>query len=70
MIKYQQASVEAQTSAINWQKHYQTVSTRLTVMVRKYQTRKQLAGLPKHLYQDVKLTEDMVEKELTKPFWK
>ncbi|HAS64445.1 MAG TPA: hypothetical protein DCS35_18875 [Vibrio sp.] len=35
-----------------------------------YQTRRQLARLPEHLFQDVGLSKNQVDAECRRPFWR
>ncbi|MCK5812771.1 MAG: DUF1127 domain-containing protein [Cocleimonas sp.] len=44
--------------------------TTVDMWVQRSRQRKQLARLDKHLLEDIGLTEEMVAKEIEKPFWK
>ncbi len=43
---------------------------RVDIWVQRSRQRKQLAQLSQHLLDDIGLTEEMVAKEVAKPFWK
>ncbi|MCK5918035.1 MAG: DUF1127 domain-containing protein [Cocleimonas sp.] len=44
--------------------------SRVDVWIQRSRQRKQLAQLSQHLLNDIGLTEEMVAKEIAKPFWK
>lgn len=42
----------------------------MNVWIKRQQQRKQLAQLEQHLLKDVGLTDEQVQREVSKPFWK
>ncbi|MDA7746163.1 hypothetical protein N8878_02385 [Psychromonas sp.] len=70
MIEYNQRVTILNNVSINFVAYYQKLKAKIELIHQKQKTRKELEGLPEHLYQDISLTKNQVEQELKKFFWK